>query len=279
MSWNRSARILMGVSAFGILISCTQAPSGPQKGTPAYYWQAAHDTFAAGDYNKTLEHLDQILATQNDFTARAVPWSLVITSGMAAGYTDLAENFIAGSRANRKDPEPFRRPVRVFRELANRQALQFAETYGKLEKLPGENIPLAFPLPIGSAAQVPALARLAAGILIPQAEQDTAQESAVQRGVLLAACKAAGAPNDVAKTEQLLKSPDAQVPKSTFLFAMAQALYDNSQLYTNDKLDQPQKMEALLTRAQAALKTAPATKDAKELTKKIQAALKKIKKT
>ena len=279
MSWNRLARILMAVSAFGILISCSQAPSGPEKGTPGFYWKAAHDTFVAGDYTKTLEHLDQILASQNDFTARAVPWSLVISSGMAAGYTDLAENFVAGSRANRKDPEPFRRQVRVFRELANRQALQFAETYGKLEKIPGDNIPLAFPMPKGSAAQVATLARVAAGILVPQAEQDTAQEAAVQRGVLLAACKAAGAPNDVARTEQVLKSADPQVPKGTFLFAMAQALYDNSQLYTNDKLDQPQKMEAMLTRAESALKSAPDTKDAKELTKKIQAALKKLKKT
>jgi hypothetical protein len=260
-------------------MSCSKAPTGPEKGSPAYYWQAARETFAAGDYNKTLDHLDQIMATQNEYTARAVPWSLVISSGMASGYTDLAENFSTGARANRKDPEPFRRQVRVFRELANRQALQFTENYGKLDKIQGDNIALAFPFPKGSAAQVPQLARVAAGILVPQAEQDAAQEKALERGILLSTCKAAGAPNDVARTEQLLKSAEPQTPKGTFLFAMAQALYDNSQLYANDKLDEPQKMEAMLTRAQAALKSAPDTKDAKELKKKIDAALKKTKKT
>ena len=45
-----------------------------------------------------------------------------------------------------------------------------------------------------------------------------------------------------------------------------------------DKLDQPQKMEALIQRAQIALAGVPESKETKELNGKIQAALKKLKK-
>ena len=279
MSWNQSARILAVALALGTLISCSSAPSGPAKGSPAYYWQAAAQTFAAADYDKTLEHLDQILATQNEYTARALSWSMVVSSGLTAAYTDLADHYAAGARMNRKDPEPFRRQVRVYRSLANRQALHFAETFPELDKLPGDTVPVAFGMPKGSAADVQQLDRVAAGILVPQAEAETAEARAIERGVLLAACKAVGAASDPARTEQLLKSPDAKVAKPTILQAMTDSLYTASQLYTNDKLDEPQKMEVMLSHAQGALKKVPESKDTKELDKKIQAALKKVKKT
>jgi len=50
-----------------ILISCS-GDSGPQPGTPAYDWAAAKQTFAAGDYAKTLDNLDRVVATENEFT-------------------------------------------------------------------------------------------------------------------------------------------------------------------------------------------------------------------
>jgi hypothetical protein len=55
---------------------------------------------------------------------------------------------------------------------------------------------------------------------------------------------------------------------------MANALYDQSQLYTRVKLDQPDRLMFFCTHALEALKTVPQSKDTKELAKKIQGVLK-----
>ena len=96
--------------------------------------------------------------------------------------------------------------------------------------------------------------------------------------MLLATCRAAGASNDTAKTEDLLKTGAATVPRATFMTAMADSLFHFSQLYAKDKMDEPQKMDALIERAQAALVGLPETKEVKDLKGDIQAAIKKAKK-
>jgi hypothetical protein len=60
---------------------------------------------------------------------------------------------------------------------------------------------------------------------------------------------------------------------------MANALFDQGMLFSRAKLDQPEKMQILLTRAQDVLKTLPEDKACKELSAKIQGELKKAKKT
>lgn len=263
---------------FTVLSSCSSGPSGPAKGTPGFYWQAARETFAAGDNVKTLEHLDKLLVEENEYSARALPWSLILTSGTAAGYAELADHYELGGRVNKSDPAAFRRPVSVYRGLANRLSLEFAEKFGKLAKLKGDTIPLAFGYPKGTAAPVPVLTKVASGIVLAPPDAEAAEKRALERGVLLAACRAAGAPGDTARTEQILKSPDATVPRATFEMAMAQDLFNASQLYTPRKLDEPQKLAIFCQRAQEALKGVPESKESKELAAKIQNALKRAKK-
>src|SRR6185437_3529708 len=88
----RTTAILAVVSANLILFSCG-GDNAPKPGTPAFYWAAAKETYAAGDYQKTVEHLGNIVSGQNEYVARAQPWLLVLTSGMALCYMDLAESF------------------------------------------------------------------------------------------------------------------------------------------------------------------------------------------
>ncbi|HYW41476.1 MAG TPA: hypothetical protein VE959_01385 [Bryobacteraceae bacterium] len=275
----RSVAFLTLVSVIAVLCSCSSAPSGPEKGTPGFYWQAARETFAAGDYNKTLEHLDQILASDNEYTARALPWSLMLSSGMAAGYMDVADNYALGARVNKSDPTSFHRQVSDNRAMANRMALQLAENFGKVDKLKGDTVPLAFGYPKGNAAPIAQFKKVAGGMPLPPAEMESVQQQAVERGVLLAACRAAGAANDTAKAEQVLNSADPQVPRATFMAALADGLFSAAQLYSWDKLDQPQRVELLCQRAQEALKAAPQSKETKELSTKIQNLLKKSKRT
>lgn len=58
---------------------------------------------------------------------------------------------------------------------------------------------------------------------------------------------------------------------------MAAALFDQSQLFSRQKLDDPEKMKLFCMRAQEALKTVPESKTTKELNAKIDKALKPAK--
>lgn len=267
--------LLALLSAILILISCSGG-GAPQPGTPAFYWAAAKETYNAGDYQKTIEHLGNILSSQNEFVARAQPWLLVLSSGMAQGYMDLADAFEAGSHANRAQTTNFHRQVNTYRGMANTLALQFADTFGKFQSK-DEYVPLAFSYPTGSPTEVVLLNKVSNGAWLPDPEIETAQKRTIERAVLLATCLAAGAKNDPAKAQDLLKSPDAKVPRATFMHAMASALFDQSQLYVRTKLDNPDKMKIFCGRAEDALKQIPASKDTEDLDKKIQAALKKAK--
>src|SRR5450432_1521482 len=186
----RLAALCGSILGLAILSSCSSEPAGPAKGTPAFYWQAAGETYKAGDYMKTLEHLDRILATDNEYTARALPWSLVMTSGMASGYMELADHYEIGGRVNRSDPAAFRRSVINYRGFASRLSLQYAQNAAKMDKVKGDSVPLAFGYPNGTASPVAALTRVVNGVVLPAAEAEAAQKRAIERGVLLAACRA-----------------------------------------------------------------------------------------
>ncbi len=274
MSHRRMA-VLALLSANLILFSCSSSDA-PQPGTPAFYWAAAKETYAAGDYHKTAEHLGNILSSQNDYVARAQPWMLILTSGMAHGYMDLADAFESGGRANQSQSTGFHRLVNEYRGSASRMSLQFAETFGNFQSK-DDYVTLAFPLPTGSSSEVALLTRVSKGAMPPAGEVETAQKSAIQRAVLLASCRAAGAAGDPAKAQDLLKSGEAKVPRATFVQAMAAALYEQSQLYSHNKMDDPEKMKIFCSRAQGALKLLPASKESDDLNKKIEATLKKSK--
>ena len=95
-------RLLLAITVVtaGGLSSCA-TDNAPKPGSPAYLWAAANETFAANDFVKTSEHLDKILASDNEYTARARAWSLILISGMARGYMDLADNFEYGVKAKK----------------------------------------------------------------------------------------------------------------------------------------------------------------------------------
>jgi hypothetical protein len=230
------------------------ACSGPvttsaRVGTPEFYWYAAKETYAAGDYIKTANHLDHLIDSQNEYTARAIPWSLVLTSGMAAGYMELADAYTAGARVNKANALAFRRKASDYRTMASPLVLRFAQNVDKMNKVPAGGIQLAFGLPKGAAAQSALLAQIARGFQLSATDEEQAQVLAVQRNVLLAVCRAAGAPNDPARTEEVLGHASALVQRASFEHAVAEILTLESVLYSRDKLDDPAKLEAVRHRA------------------------------
>jgi len=271
----RRAALWALFSANIILMSCA-ANTALQPGTPGFYWAAAKQTYAAGDYQKTAENLSNVISSQNEYTERALPWTLVLTSGMAHGYMDLAKAFDAGAHANRARIVDFRREADTYRENANNLALQFAETFAKFQSK-DEYVTLAFAYPTGSPTEDLLIGKVTGGTWLKESDLEAVQQHAVERAVLLATCSAAGARNDPAKVLDMLKNSDAKVPRAAFVEAMALALFDQSQLYSRNQMDQPDKLKVFCDRAEDALKLVPASKETQDLEKKIHAAMKKPK--
>ncbi len=272
-----SARVCSAASmgvAF-LLLSCSGGPAPHKPGTPGFYWQAAKETYAVGDYLKADEHLYQLVRGSSEYATRAQAWRLVVTGGLSSGYMELAESYEAGTRSNRNNPSPFRKLMLEYRTRANEQALQFAETFLSFQKSHKDpNVELGFGPPKGSSARVADLSRAADGVVLRPFEVDLAAQRALERGVLLAACLAVGAPEDVAKTQELLRAGSTQVPRATFIYAMADQLNNLAQLYTRAKADQPDRLQMFVNHAQDALKGIPETKETKQLVGKIEKALK-----
>jgi hypothetical protein len=274
--YERSTYILAVIASLSMLfLAFACGPSAPEKGSPAYFWAAAAETYAAGDYMKTMDHLDGILEqNDNEYTARAMPWSLLLSSGLASGYSDLADKYQAGGKKNKEVPGNFFKQVGAYRSLANRLTLHFADTFSKFGSLKDDPVTLALPFPRGSVAEVGQLSTVAAGNLLPASVADQAEKRALERGILLATTHAAGAGDDSAKAEETLKASQGKVPRATFLLAMANALYDSSQVYASNKINDSEKMKILCQRAQDVLKLLPESFETKDLGVKIRLAMK-----
>jgi hypothetical protein len=258
---------------FLFLTSCSSGPSAPEKGTPAFYWEAANETYAAADFLKTSDHLESLSRSPNEFTGKALPWRLVLTAGIAKGYMELADNYEYGARTNKTNPTPFRKRVSEYRTRANQYSLLFAETFYKFQKTNKDpQIAFAFPFPTGAASQAPELLKAGQGIVLTPDEADAASRRTLQRAIILEAAQTVGAPGDIAKAQQTFAGADMKLPRDKFMLAMAQALYDESQLYESRKLDQPDRMKSFCALASGAMKDVPESKEAKELNSKIQKA-------
>ncbi len=274
--------ILLTVTAVASLltISCSSGPSGPEKGTPAFYWSAAKETFATGDYSKTLEHLGNLVKKDNEYRAQAYPWYLVLSTGLTHGYMEMADRFETGARMNKTNPGAFRRQVSNYRREARELSLGFVEVFDAFQSgASAPEVELAFPYPSGSPSEPATIGRVAGGILPPDAEIETAQNAELKRTVLVATARATGSGDDTTKAQALFKTSPVKVPRSTFTQAMAFALYDDAMLYDQKKLDEPNRMDLMLKRASTALKAVPENKSVKELSGKIDKAQKTLKKT
>ena len=146
LSSRRWRAVSIALSMVGLLAagtSCSSGPQPPQPGSPAFFWAAAKETYRAGDFLKTSENLQRILATDNEYTARARAWDTVISAGLTQAYIELADTWEAGARANRANPTPFRKQVSALRSQASASAIQFTED---IHKVVGADNEWAFPV-------------------------------------------------------------------------------------------------------------------------------------
>ena len=266
------------ISVILLTVSCATGPSSAPPGTPPFYWQAAQETFAVGDYVKANSHLEELVKEDNEYTARARPWRLILTAGMARGYAELANNFEAGGRANRANPTPFRTQTAEYRTMAGRHALQFAETFLRFKTHDHtQPIPLDFGYPTGNPAQVVELSKVANGVLLPEAQLAQVQKRVIERAVLLSLFEAVGAKEDAAKTQAIFKAGNVQIEHDTFAMAMANNFHVLSSIFSREKLDRPDRMELFCNEGLEALKTVEETKECKKLVADLEKLLKSVK--
>lgn len=272
----RKLLLLCVIALTVMLVACSTGPPQAKMGTPQFHWNAAIQTHGAGDYAKVNDNLGEVIKTDNEFTARALPWRLVVLSGLTKGYADLADVWEAGVNANRANPTPFRTQMNAYRRLGGQLALQFGETLQKLQAAnKGQKVTLAFAFPSGSAAEIAQLKRVSSGYVIPEAEVETLQRRVLEREVLLATCRAVGAPEDSAKAQQTFRTGPVEVEWPVFAAALASSAYDLSQMFTRDHLDRPDRLEFFAKQALELLKGVPDSKETKSLRAKIEKALKK----
>jgi hypothetical protein len=283
ISARRLRAVAIALSIAGLVAagtSCSSGPQPPQAGTPAFFWAAARETWRAGDFLKTSENLQRILATENEYTARARAWDTAISAGITQAYIELADAWEAGARANRANPTPFRKQVSTLRSLASASAIQYTEDLHKVVQADKDpNILLAFAYPAGAIAPPAGLKRVSGGILVQDSERDLLQAAMLQRGVLLSVCAAAGSPDDAAATQEKMKTGELQVLRDAFILASVKSLQEQSDLFTGTKLDQPNRLKLMSQEALKALELLPQSKETKSLNDKIQARLKKARLT
>lgn len=262
------------------VVSCTSGPPSVAPGSPAFYWKAANETYAAGDFAKAALNLEDLVKKESEFTARAQPWRLVVTAGLAKGYAELADNFEYGARANKANPTPFRTQLANYRSSAGRYALQYAETFLSFEKHDHtQAVPMAFPFPTGNPAKVAELARIANGILLPPAQMPPVEKRVLSRTVVLAVAGAVGAGEDVAKARETLGAAGGQIGHDLFALYLAQTFYDLSWIFSRDKLNLPDRVELFCNEGLDAAKSIKEqTKESKKVASNLEKLLKSVKK-
>jgi len=272
--------LVAGVCFLLATVSCTSGPPSAPPGSPAFYWKAASDTFAAGDFTKAALNLEGLVKNESEFTARAQPWRLVVTAGLAKGYAELANNFEFGARANKTNPTPFRTQLTNYRRSAGQYALQYAETFLAFEKHDHtQPVPLAFPFPAANPAKVTELDRIANGILPLDAQMPPIEKRVLSRAVVLAATAAVGAGEDVAKGQQALGAAGGQIDHDVFALSLAQTFYDLSWIFSRDKLNLPDRVELFCSEGlEAAKSITKETKESKKITSDLEKMLKSVKK-
>jgi hypothetical protein len=269
-------RFLAPVFLLCLLVSCAQGPAPIQPGTPAFFWAAAENAYAARDFVKVNDNLGQVLSSENEFTARARILHLVVSTGLVTGYSDLADAWENAGRYNRTNPGAFRDQARLARSSASQLALQSGETLRKfLDTNQSATISFALGYPSGSAEAPALLPKLNKGILLHGAEAAELQKAMLERGVIQAAARAVNLDEPGDKAAAIYNK--GGLARAEFLTGLADAMYRQAKLFGPKKLDEPQKLQALCSLAQQALRAVPPNPKVKDLQGKIQGALGKKK--
>jgi hypothetical protein len=267
LCWKRVFVLVPFLPLWLALTSCSTGADKGKPGTPAFYWQAARETFVTRDYLKTTEHLRRVIRTENEFTQRALPWRLVVANGLARAYIELANDFEKGAKANAGGELPLLKTMASYRTTAETRALEFAETFIQWKKTATDpEILLDFPFPSVPTTETPLRQKIQGGSLPGEGALPVLEQRLMDLYIAESAAAAVGAPGDLAKGRTLFQAGSAKVPRDVFALAMATALYDQAQLFTRGKMNKSDRLHLFCEQGLDALKSIPETTESKKLT-------------
>ncbi len=227
------------------LAACTGGESGPQQGSPEWYWDAAAGNIAIGDYAKADEQIEAAAKAEGELASKTVLWRAALLAGLATGYDELADVYSEGQDANQKQASEFQGAINEYRRQTRQNAIDFAESMGAVRKAIGEQdtVTLEFPLPDGSGAESPILPTVRTG-RVPRndgeaAESSTLESQTLTRAVLRAAAALSGAEDDIEKLRAGLGAGSASVARGDFETAIARYLLNTAMMFDRESLNEP----------------------------------------
>ena len=146
----------------GALAACTPVPEGYE------YWKQVNREYESRDYIDTLNYLDDLLRTENDFTARAGAFKVTILGGMARAALEIEEACAEGIyRVAQWDSRPYKTCIDQFRWRARTRTLGLIDALTDFEKATAatDTVSLDFPLPEATDRRSPLIGRTKAGAM------------------------------------------------------------------------------------------------------------------
>jgi hypothetical protein len=262
------------------LVTGACSPSGPARGSPEWLHQAARDTFAAGDLEKTVEHLEKLERSEGSpYVPSARVWRTILTAGLAHGHLEIAEAYSAGSKRAGANKTAFLRQKTEHLKEAGRHAFYMLESSEAFLKDSSEQpVVVEFPFPRGSAAPVPELNRVYDGLDLGVEQRRPVEVKTLDRGVVRAVSTVLTSADDTAGAQKALQSGRVEVPPARFLLAMATMMEKLSPIFDRTGLGEPSVLEVVRKRAIKATEQVLALEPDEETTtaaKELQADLEK----
>lgn len=233
------------------LAACSSGGGGPQAGSPEWYWQAAEETYASGDYEKAQQHLKEVADGESEYKEQAALWRAAISGGLARGYMELGNALADAMEEEESLAGVYTVRVQDFRRNARRHAINFTESVGLLRKIAEQqpDVALRFSFPTGSANESPTVAGLREGEKFSEEQINAAIDHTLKRGLLLQTAQMVGAGEDVAKAQGAFESGEAKVPQVVFLQNLGKSLYEISALFGSEQLHEPKIQKVMLDSA------------------------------
>lgn len=243
------ARILAIVAASALGLASCGGPTGPQQGTPEWYWQAAVDNFAIPDYGKTVEQLDEAAKAGGPLGDRALLWRTVLNGGLALGYDELSDAYSEGIEANEARTDEFTNFVSDYRRRTRVNAIEFSESLGKLAAMidAQETLALDFPLPQGNGSVSPLLTSVREGNKV-EAQATAMEDQTLTRGIYSLLAELNGG-SEISAVMDEAAGAGLQVTKAEAQFAIARLLLDISIMFDREGINDPKVRSIVLEMA------------------------------
>lgn len=245
----RSCAVL--AAAISMSIACGGGDTGPRLGTPEYSWQSALEYQKLGQFDKAVEHLDNLAEGDSELKNRAILWRAAVLDGLARGHQELAEGFRLAMEEDDSLTARVQNPLQQAYRDARQYSIAFVESLGDLEEaISTPGVKMDFPYPEGSAAKPPPLNALERGEDVLDSMLADLPGQLVTRGVMLSTAELAGMGDDTDQAASAMSSGGVALDEDDTRLVVPKILLDRSVVFDKKHLYEPDIRKILVDRAE-----------------------------